>query len=90
MALTFTSRLRTTLGDKSLRVYEVTHDGSETSMDATDFELHYVDIAIATGHTIVLSAASTVGIDLTTAYGSALAFTAMSSGAITTILAIGW
>lgn len=90
MALSFTQRLRTSLGDKALRVYEVTHDGSETSIDAADLELHYVDIAIATGHTIVLSATSTVGIDLTTSYGAALAFTAMSSGAITTILAIGW
>ncbi len=90
MALTFTERLSMSLGSKALRVYEVTHDGSETSMDASDFELHYVDIAIATGHTIVLSATSTVGIDLTTAVGSSLAFTAMSTGAISTILAIGW
>jgi len=89
MALSFGTVQRGTFGKKRMHICDVTHDGSSTAIAAANLGLNYVDHAFATGNTIVLSAASTVGIDLTTNSGTSLAFTAMSSGAISTIIAIG-
>jgi hypothetical protein len=93
MALTFTDKLgglHIPLGGKAFRAYEVTHDGSETSIDASDFELSYFDTAIAGPGTQVLSATSVAYADLTTTQGKSLAMTALSSGATTVIWAIGF
>ena len=93
MALTFTDLLggvHIPLGGKAFRAYEVTHDGSETSMDAGSFELSYIDAAIAGPGTQVLSATSTVYADLTTAQGAAIAMSALSSGATTVLWLIGF
>lgn len=93
MALTFTDKLDNKHPDISglaFRVYEVTHDGSETSMDASDFDLSYIYSAIPGGGTIVLSATSTVGIDLPTNHGSSISMTAMSSGATTILWLLGY
>ena len=90
MALTFTKRISMPMGSKAFRLYEVTHDGSETSMDASDFELNYIEGAAAMPGTQVLSAGSTVYCDLTTTFGSSIAFSALSSGATTVIMAIGY
>lgn len=93
MALTFTDKLggqHFPFGGRQFRAYEVTHDGSETSMDASDFDLTYVETAIAGPGTQVLSATSTAYADLTTNHGSSLAMTALSSGATTVIWAIGY
>lgn len=93
MALTFTDRMggvHLGVSGKQLRVYEVTHDGSAATANATDFGLHYIDFAIAGPGTQVLSATSTAYCDLTTNYGAAIAFTALSSGATTNLLMIGW
>jgi hypothetical protein len=48
MALTFTQKVRGKLGNKEFRVYEVTPDGSITTMDASSFDLNYIDYAIPT------------------------------------------
>jgi len=90
MALTFTKRISMPMGSKAFRLYDVTHDGSETSMDASDFELNYIDGAAAMTGTMPLSATSAAFTDLTTNNGEYLAFTALTSGAITTIMAIGF
>lgn len=93
MSLTFTDKMagkHLSLGGVAFRCYEVTHDGSETSMDATDFDLTYVYSAIPGGGTTVLSAASTAYVDLTTNHGKALAMTALSSGATTILWLIGY
>ena len=89
MALSFGTIQRGTFGRKKMHVCDVTHDGSATAISAANLDMNYIDHAFATGMTIVLSAASTVGIDLTTNSGTGIAFSAMSSGAITTIVAIG-
>jgi hypothetical protein len=91
MALTFTKRISMNMdiSGKLFRVYEITHDGSETSIDASDLEMHYVEAAIAGPGTQVLSATSTAYCDLTTTYGASLAMTALSSGATTVLWAIG-
>lgn len=49
MALTFSEKLRSTLGGKEFRAYEVTCDGSTLSIKATDLELHYIESAMIMG-----------------------------------------
>ena len=93
MALTFTDKLggkHPSIGGMAFRIYEVTHDGSETSMDASSFDLTYIYSAIPGGGTIVLSATSTVGIDLPTNNGASISMTAMSSGATTILWILGY
>ena len=46
MALTFTQKVRTSMGDKAFRIYQVTGDGSTTVMSADAFDLHYIDFAM--------------------------------------------
>jgi hypothetical protein len=84
MALTFTKRLEMSVGNKKMSMYDVTHDGSETSIDASDIGLHYVDSAMVCG------GSTTDYADLTTTYGSSVAITALSASAVTVIWAIGW
>ncbi|MDY6834975.1 MAG: hypothetical protein SVY53_09285 [Chloroflexota bacterium] len=68
----------------------MTHDGSETSMDASDFDLNYIEATMAGPGTQVLSATSTAYADLTTTSGKSIAFTALSSGATTLLWLIGY
>ena len=89
MALSFSVKYRGNLDRKKLRIVDVTHDGSTSSISATSLELNYVDTAFNVGATVPVSAGSTKLADLTTNYGTALAMTALSSGAITTIFALG-
>ena len=84
MALSFTKRLEMSVGNKKMSMYDVTHDGSTTSIDASDIGLHYVDSAIAGTVTTTFDA------ELSTQYGSSLDIVALSSGAVSTIWAIGW
>jgi hypothetical protein len=94
MALTFSDKLNGMhfpFGGRQFRAYEITHDGSETSIDASDLGLTYIETAIPGGGTVpVGSAGTTAQIDLTTNNGSSLAMTALSSGAKTIIWAIGY
>ena len=93
MALTFTDKMdnkHLMIGGVAFRCYEVTHDGSETSMDASDFDLTYIYSAIPGGGTTVLSATSTAYVDLPTNHGSSLSMTALSSGATTILWLIGY
>ena len=84
MALTFTQRARTSLGGKAFRAYDITHDGSETSIDASDLDMNYIESAVVSGGT------TTDYPDLTTTYGASIAMTALSASAVTTIWAIGY
>jgi len=84
MALTFTKRLEMSVGSKKMSMYDVTHDGSETSIDASDIGLHYVDSAMVCGGTTADYPA------LTTTYGASLAVDSLSATAVTTVWAIGW
>lgn len=91
MALTFTKRIVPNLdiSGKLFRAYEVTHDGSTATANASDFEMHYIDHCLATPGTQVLSATSTAYCDLTTSYGESIAFTALSSGATVNLWLLG-
>lgn len=89
MALTFSEKFRAGIGGKAFRAYEVTHDGSETSIDASDLDMNYIDAAMAGPGTQVLSATSVAYADLTTTSGNSIAFTALSAGATSIIWAFG-
>lgn len=89
MALTFTKRYEGFLDRKKLKIFDVTHDGSETSIDCSSLNLNYIDIAFNIAGTVPLSATSTKWADLTTNNGLYLGMTALSSGAITTVVALG-
>lgn len=89
MALTFTKKLIMNVGNKKLSMYDVTHDGTETSIDASDIGLHYIDHAIA-GQNDTGTDVATYTNGLTTNYGAALGMTALSANAITSIWAFGW
>lgn len=90
MALTFGTIQRGTFGRKKQHIVDVTHDGSATAITAANLDMNYIDHARATPHTVpVGSAGTTAQVDLTTNSGTGIAFTALSSGAITTIVAIG-
>ena len=84
MALTFTQRARFNMGPKAFRAYDVTHDGSETSIDASNLDMHYIESAMVCGGTTADYA------DLTTTYGASIAVTALSSGAVSVIWAFGY
>jgi len=90
MALSFGTVLKGTFGRKRMHICDVTHDGSATAITAANLELHYIDHAFASPNTVpVGSAGTTTQVDLTTNSGTGVAFSALSSGAITTIIAIG-
>lgn len=73
-----------------MHIVDVTHDGSATAITAANLGLNYIDHAMATPNTVpVGSAGTTAQVDLTTNSGTGLVVTALSSGAITTIMAIG-
>jgi len=92
MALTFTKRISINMdiSGKLFRAYEVTHDGSETTANATDFGMKYIDHYVAAPGTSVIGAASVAYCDLTTSYGASIAFTALSSGATTNFWLLGF
>ena len=46
MALTFSKKIRGKMGDKEFRLYEVTPDGSITTINASEIDLNYIDYAV--------------------------------------------
>lgn len=89
MALAFSEKFRGNLDRKRLVITEVTHDGSATAITAANLGMNYIDFAMNVQLTVPLSATSAAYADLTTNEGTSLAMTALSSGAITAVLAIG-
>lgn len=46
MALAFSQKIRDKMGSKEFRVYEVTVDGSATTIEASGIDLNYIDYAV--------------------------------------------
>ena len=46
MAFTYTKKIRDKIGSKEFRVYEITPDGSATTIDAGNLDLNYIDYCI--------------------------------------------
>lgn len=91
MALTFVEKLRGTQMGKAFRIYEVTHDGSATTIDASNLDLNYIDYAIVNGLTALSSIADYDYLSGTTgASPYVLLANALSSGSICVVQAWGW
>ena len=89
MALTFTKKLIMNVGNKKLSMYDVVHDGTETSIDASDIGLHYVDHAIAGQNDSGTDVAAFTN-GLISNSGTSIEMTALSALATTSIWAFGW
>jgi hypothetical protein len=93
MALTFSDKLGSkhpSIGGMAFRVYEVTHDGSETSIDASSFDLTYFYSAILGSGTMPVTSGSSPLPGLATNHGASLSMTALSAGATSIIWAMGY
>ena len=92
MALTFTKKMETRMGDKKFHIYEVTHDGSVTTVNASDLNMNYIDYAIA-GDVTLPTSITGAAITTLSVTGASIAVSfsnALSSGAISVIEAWGW
>jgi hypothetical protein len=92
MTLAFSKKLQMSSGDKKMHIYEITHDASTTTVNASDLEMNYIDYAITVPVTIPTSitgaafpALSIAGPSIAVAYADVL-----SDGAVTAIQAWGW
>lgn len=46
MALTFSQKIRGKMGDRAFRLYEVTPDGSVTTIEASNLDMNYIEYAV--------------------------------------------
>lgn len=91
MALTFVEKLRGTTMGKAFRLYEVTHDGSATTIDAANLDLNYIDYAIVNGMTALSAVADYDYLSGVTGASPFVTFAnALSSGSICAVQAWGW
>jgi hypothetical protein len=91
MALTFTKKIEMSMGDKAYRLYEVTADGSTSTINATDINLHYIDHAILSPQKAALS--SVADYNYLSESGASIALTMAgtgSSAAVMDLQAWGW
>ncbi len=88
MALTFSEKVSQRIGRKKYKVYEVTHDGSATTVDASSLGLNYIDYALVRSKTAMSSVADMARLS-TTAGSNVLFGGALSSGAIDIVEAWG-
>jgi hypothetical protein len=89
MALTFSEKVRMSMGNKAMRVYEVTSDGSVTTINATDLGMNYIEYAVLTPVSAMSSAADYPILSGTTT-GVYVTMVVQDSGNINAIEAWGW
>ena len=87
MALSFSLKLNQRLGRKRYKVYEVTHDGSETSIDASDVGLNYIDYSMLDNLGALSSDAADFNYMGTTS-GKAIAMTSALSASAVDVLQV--
>ncbi len=91
MALAFVEKIRGTTMGKAFRIYEVTHDGSATTIDASNLDLNYIDYAIVNGLVALSAVADYDYLSGTTGGAPYVTFAnALSSGAVCVVQAWGW
>jgi hypothetical protein len=91
MALAFVEKLRGTQMGKAFRIYEVTHDGSATTIDASNLDLNYIDYAIVNGLTALSAVADYDYLSGTTGGAPYVTFAnALSSSSVCVVQAWGW
>lgn len=90
MALTFTEQVRESIGRKSFRVYKVTHDGSTTTINASDLGMNYIEAMVITPFTALSAVADYSVLSGTTTGTYVTVANALSSGAIDMVQAWGY
>jgi len=94
MALTINQLKRGAIDGSAFRIYQITHDGSVTSISAGSMDLDYIEAIM--GHTVTVSmqANSSVPLQLQmpsiTANHTGVAWAATDANAISTLTVIGW
>ena len=68
MTLAFTQQARGSMGNKVLKAYDVTLDGTNTTINASDLDMHYIDSALVTS----VSVASNIAAYLCTGAGASI------------------
>jgi len=90
MALTITEKYRASIGGKAWRAYEITHDDSVTTVDASDLALDTIEFAMFSPGTQASAPAANLTMSVA-ADGSCLVFSeALKTDSVTPILVIGW
>ena len=89
MANTFSEKVRMSMGNKALRVYEITSDGSTTTVNASDLGMNYIEYAVLTPVSAMSSAADYPILSGTTT-GTYVTMVAQDSANINCIEAWGW
>lgn len=89
MALTFSEKVRQSDGVKAKRVYEITSDGSVTTINASDLGMNYIEYAVLTPVSAMSSAADYPILSGVTT-GIFVTMVVQDSGNINAIEAWGW
>jgi len=90
MALSFVEKLTMSSGDKAFRVYEVTHDGSNTTIQASDLNLTYIEHATVTPKVALSSDATNMPVISGTTTGHFITILAGLADDVSAITAWGW
>jgi len=88
MANTFSEKVRMSMGNKAMRVYEVTSDTS-TTINASDIGLNYIEYAVLTPVTAMSSAADYPILSGTTT-GTYVTIVSQDASNVVAIEAWGW
>lgn len=89
MALSFSEKVRMSAGNKAFRIYEVTSDGSSTTINASDLEMNYIEYAVLTPVTAMSAVADFPYLSGTTS-GTYVTIIAQDSANVIAIEAWGW
>lgn len=79
MALSFSEKVNTRIGNRKYKVYEVTHDGSVTTIEASDIGLNYIDYMLCRSNTALSSVADNPRMSVTAGTFAALGAVASSA-----------
>jgi hypothetical protein len=90
MALTFSEKVRLSDGNKAFRIYEITHDGSATTINASDLEMNFIEYAVMSPVSELSAVADFPWLSGTTTGQFVTMRGALSSAAINAIMAWGW
>jgi hypothetical protein len=90
MALTFAEQLAVGSGDKAFRLYEVTHDGTATTIQAGDLGLTYIEHISVTPKVALSSDATNMPVISGTTSGAFVTILAGLASDVSAIKAWGW
>ena len=94
MALTISQLKRGSIDGSAFRIYQITHDGSVTSISAASMDLTYIEAIMAHHVNISMQAVASAALGLMnvsiTAGNAGVAWDETDANAISTLTVIGW